>query len=135
MRSREGGGAYQPGGGPAGAYGGSAEGKKVRTAINLGDLEYAEELLGAFPAKTAEWHFLMGSICYRKGWLDDALRYYQTASAMDPANTEYRQALAFMNRGGQAYRPYGNGGMQQSGCDACDVCAAMMCMNMCCRCH
>ncbi|MDR0491681.1 MAG: DnaJ domain-containing protein [Oscillospiraceae bacterium] len=134
MRMREGGG-HHPGGWSSGANSGSAEGAKVRAAINSGDLEYAEELLRAFPSRTAEWHFLMGSVCYRKGWLDDALHYYQAASGMDPGNIEYRQALTFMNRGGQAYRPYGRSGLQESGCDACDICAAMMCVNMCCRCN
>ena len=135
MRIREGGGSYRPGGEYAGASGGSAEGARVRAAINAGNLAGAEELLRSFPSRTAEWHFLMGSICYRKGWLDEALNYYQTASGMDPGNAEYRQALAYMNRGGQAYGPYGGGGMRSGGCDACDICAAMMCMNMCCRCN
>ena len=134
MRIREGGGSYRPGAASTGASGGSAEGAKVRSAINSGDIGHAEELLGAFPARNAEWNFLMGSVCYRKGWLDDALRYFQTAVSMEPNNTEYRQAFAFMSQGGQAYRPYGSGAVQNQGCDACDCCAAMMCMNMCCRC-
>ena len=137
MRMREGGGSgFRPGGSYSGASAGTPEGAKVRSAINSGDLDYAEELLRGFPARTAEWNFLMGSVCYRRGWLDDALQYYQTASAMDPGNGEYRQAIAYMNRGGQAYSPFGRrGAMQQGGCDACDICTAMMCMNMCCRCH
>lgn len=129
------GGSYSPGQGYSGASQGTAEGAKVRSAINSGDLDYAEELLKAFSSKTAEWYFLMGSVYYRRGWLDDALQYYQTASSMDPGNGEYRQAVAYMNRGGQAYSPFGRGSMQQGGCDACDICTAMMCMNMCCRCH
>ena len=132
---RNGWGGYTPGSGYAGASSGSAEGAKVRTAINSGDLDYAEELLKAFSARTAEWHFLMGSVYYRRGWLDDALQYYQTASSMEPGNAEYRQALAYMNRGGAAYSPFGGGVARQGGCDACDICAAMMCLNMCCRCH
>ena len=108
---------------------GTAEGNRVRSAINSGDLDYAEELLRGFSTRTAEWHFLMGSICYRKGWLDDALDFYKTASSMDPTNYEYRQALTYMNRGGQAYRPYGSN-IQQANCDACDLCAIMMCCNV-----
>ena len=138
VRMREGGssGGYYPGGGYSGTSSGSPEGAQVRSAINSGDLDYAEELLRGFATRTAEWNFLMGSVCYRRGWLDDALRYYQTASSMDPGNSEYRQAMAYMNRGGQAYSPFGGGGMsRQGGCDACDICTAMMCMNMCCRCH
>jgi len=135
MRSREGGSGYRPGAGFTGASGGSPEGSKVRAAINAGDIQLAEELLRAFPARNAEWNFLMGSVCYRRGWLDDARNYFQTAVQMEPNNSEYRQALQFMNQGGQAYRPYGYGRpTSHQGCDACDCCAAMMCMNMCCRC-
>jgi len=140
LRMREGGGGYQsgrgyqPGGGYTGASSGSAEGARVRSAINSGDIRLAEELLRAFPARNAEWNFLMGSLCYRKGWLDDALGYYQSAVNMEPNNPEYRQALAVMNQGGQPYRRYGHGAVANQGCDACDICTAMMCMNMCCRC-
>jgi len=141
MKSREGGGqhgGYQRHRG--GAYtgpssgGGNPDSAKIRAAINSGDISFAEELLSAYPRRDAEWHFLMGSVCYRKGWLDDALRYYQTAVNMEPHNTEYRQAFAFMQQGGQAYRPFGGGHGQghQTGCDACDICMALLCMNACC---
>ena len=108
---------------------------RIRQAINAGNLMLAEQLLNGMSVRNAEWNFLMGSLCYRKGWLDDAARYYQTAVSMDPQNMEYRQALQFMNRGGQAYRPNGYGTPAQGGCDMCDICTALMCMNMCCDCH
>jgi len=134
MRMREGGGNYRPGGAYSGAATGSAEGVRVRSAINSGDVRLAEELLRAFSSRNAEWNFLMGSVCYRKGWLDDALGYYQTAVNMEPNNSEYRQALAFMSQSGQPYRQYGHGAVANQGCDACDICSALLCMNMCCRC-
>ncbi|MCL2228109.1 MAG: DnaJ domain-containing protein [Oscillospiraceae bacterium] len=129
-----GGGTYRPGSGSAGSSGGSAEGQKVRVAINSGDLQYAEQLLKNFPARNAEWNFLMGSLSYRKGWLDDAFSFFQNASNMEPGNSEYRQALTFMSQGGHAYRSHGNGRrpVQGGGCDACDCCTAMLCMNLCC---
>ena len=141
LRVREGGG--KPGGRQGGGYygasggasGGSAEGSKVRAAINAGDLGLAEELLRGFQSRNAEWYFLMGSVCYRKGWLDDAMQYYQNAVNMDPGNPEYRHALSVMNQGGQAYRPYGRGNLTNQGCDMCDVCTAMLCVNMCCGCN
>jgi len=134
LKMREGGGSFRTGGRGA-SSGGSAEGAKVRSAINSGDLRYAEELLGAFTSRNAEWNFLMGSLYYRKGWLNDAQRYYQTAVNMEPGNHEYRQALGYMNQGGQAYRPFGHGALRNQGCDMCDCCTAMLCMNMCCRCN
>lgn len=102
--------------------------QQARQAINLGDLSRAEQLLRTAPAQNGEWHFLMGSIAYRKGWLDEAMQHYQMACRMDPTNGEYRQALAMMQNGGQAYRPYGYGG----GMDACDCCTSLMCLNCLC---
>ena len=101
---------------------------QVRQAINMGDIDRAEQLLRGAASQDAEWHFLTGSIAYRKGWLDEATQHFQMACNMDPANGEYRQALMMMRQGGQAYRPYGYGG----GIDACDCCTACLCMNMCC---
>ena len=133
-RRREGGGSYRPGAAYSGASNASTEGAKVRSAINSGDIKYAEELLKSFPSRNAEWNFLMGSLYYRKGWLDDAQRYFQTAVHMEPNNPEYRQALSFMSSGGGAYRPYGRGGVSDQGCSFCDICTALMCMSWCCRC-
>jgi tetratricopeptide (TPR) repeat protein len=114
--------------------GGSAEFTQVRAAINAGNLTLAESMLQNSAVRNAEWNFLMGSVCYRKGWLDEAVRYYSTAVNMDPNNGEYRQALAYMQSGGAAYRPSGYDAPSTGGCDACDICTALACANMCCRC-
>ena len=117
----------------SGAQTGSVEGNRIRSAIESGDLAYAEQLLNAFPTRNAEWHFLMGTLYYRKGRLDDARRYFETAAAMEPGNPEYAHALGHMN-GGYSYAPYGRPQSANQGCDACDCCLAMLCINMCCRC-
>ncbi len=130
-------GGYQSQGGYQGAYqqqrqssaSGSPLYSRVRQAINQGDLGSAEQLLRNAPGQDGEWHFLMGSIAYRKGWLDEAMQHYQVACNMDPANAEYRQALAMMQQGGQAYRPYG---YSRGGMDSCDCCTTMLCMNCLC---
>lgn len=124
------GGAYNPG------TGGSGTGifAEVRTAINMGDLARAESILSSSSNRNAEWHFLMGSVCYRKGWLDEARRYYQTALGMEPNNPEYRQALSFMNMGGRnAYRPAGYGN-NAGGMSGCDICSTLICADCCCEC-
>ena len=133
MRSREGGGFNQAG--AASSSGTTSESARVRAAINLGNIRLAEQLLESFSTRNAEWNFLMGSVCYRKGWLDDARRHFQTAVSMEPMNPEYRQAMDVMNRGGAAYRRPGRGAPAMQNCNACDVCATMMCMNMFCRCR
>lgn len=111
---------------------GSREFAGVRSAINSGDLDYAERILRASSNHNAEWHFLMGSLFYRKGWLDESRFYYQQAVNMEPQNPEYRQALAQMQTYGARYTPegYGNSG----GVDFCELCGALMCANMLCRC-
>ena len=138
-----GGGSYQR---PSGGYGGQSYGggyqyrsstaaapptlptPSVRNLINSGDLGTAERLLNEVPQKNGEWYFLSGSIAYRKGWLDEAMQNYSLACQMDPGNMEYRQALAMMQQGGQAYRPYGYSG----GMDGLDCCTSLLCLNCLC---
>lgn len=128
-------GSYNAGGGYTRSTGGTAEFNQVRAAINAGNLDMAEQLLNASSNRNAEWNFLMGSLYYRKGWLDDARRYFQTAVSMEPGNQEYAQALGYMNRGGQAYTPYGYDYNQRvGGCSVCDICTAFVCADVCCNC-
>ncbi|NLA86350.1 MAG: DnaJ domain-containing protein [Clostridiales bacterium] len=129
------GGSYNAGNTYTRSTGGSAEFNQVRMAINAGNLVLAEQLLNNAQNKNAEWHFLMGSLYYRKGWLDEARRYYETAVNMEPGNQEYLQALSFMSRGGQAYSPYGyNYNAHAGGCSACDICTAFICADVCGNC-
>ena len=108
-----------------GAYGaGSLD--QVRMAINRGDISLAERLLSGVSDHNAEWNFLMGVVCSRRGWMDEAKRYYQTACQMDPGNAEYRQALEFMERGTQsAYHPNGTP-------FGTDLCGGNPCLTLCC---
>lgn len=104
---------------------------EVRTAISYGNVERAEQLLHTIPQHDAEWHFLMGSVCYRKGWMDEAMRNYQAAVSMDPGNPEYRSALNYMQSGGSVYR---HGGNSMMGMSSCDCCTTLMCADCCCEC-
>lgn len=114
------------------SYSGSAQYAEIRSAINAGNLVRAEQLLNAISDRNAEWNFCMGSLYYRKGWLDEASRYFQIAVSMDPANSEYRQALAFMRSGGAAYRTNAAGPM--AGMDSCDCCSSLIMADCCCEC-
>lgn len=100
--------------------------QQVRMAINSGDLSRAEALLASYSDHNAEWNFLKGVICYRRGWMDEARRYYETACQMDPGSAEYRQALNFMANGPRnAYRPGG-------GPFGTEVCPGNLCLELCC---
>lgn len=137
-KERSGGGHQQAGTGGAYGYGGtsyrqyggqstSSVLQQVRVAISSGDLTRAEALLANYSDHNAEWNFLRGAVCYRRGWMDEAKRYYQTACQMDPGNAEYRQALDFMENGSQtAYRPGGS----PFGTEMCDgnPCLALCCL-------
>lgn len=110
--------------------GSTAQFAAIRSAINAGNLAFAEQQLMAVANRTAEWYFLMGSVYYRKGWMDEARKNYQTACSMEPGNLEFRQALNHLQSGGQAYRApaYNTGGM-----DTCDCCSSLICADCCCE--
>ena len=120
-----------------GAYGntyggGSSAYAHIRAMIARGDIQGAESALHAARDKNAEWYFLMGSVCYRKGWLDQARQNIGQAVTMDPQNREYQAALHQLNSGGFHYRPAGGGNARGCGCDCCDCCTALLCLNCLC---
>lgn len=131
-RSGGGSGSYQSSGYQYQSYSGRSSGSEfsqARQYINSGNLDMAEQILQGCAAKTGEWYFLMGSIAYRRGWLDEARQDYQIACQMEPGNMEYRQALAMMQQGGYSYRDDMVSGTQ---CDGLDCCTTLMCMNCLC---
>lgn len=113
-----------------GAYGaGSLD--QVRMAINRGDISLAERLLSGVSDHNAEWNFLMGVVCSRRGWMDEAKRYMETAVQMDPNNPEYQNALSALT--GAGYRPHGfrsvhTANFDDSACLRC--CAAWSCCTL-----
>ena len=99
--------------------------QQARAAIRAGDLARAESLLSNYADHGAEWHFLRGALCYRRGWMDEARRYYQAAVQLDPANAEYRQALQYMEQGTRTVYTRGT----SFGTDCCTggVCPPLWC--------
>ena len=88
---------------------------RVRAAIAQGNLNMAEELLNSHKDHNAEWNYLKGVLRARRGMMDEARQYYQTAVQMAPGNAEYRRALDNMEgREGTYYNPYG--GMNTTQC-------------------
>lgn len=122
------------GGSQSGSYGGGYGGgyqqqyassvlQQVRAAIQIGDIGRAEALLANYGDHNAEWNFLKGAVCYRRGFMDEARTYYQTACRMDPANPEYRRTLDILeNR-----QPYSPGGAPFG-----TLCAGNPCLSLCC---
>ena len=111
---------------------GAAVFQQVRMAINRNDLGLAEQLLRQTGEHGGEWNFLMGMICYRRGWIDEARRYYQTACQLDPGNVEYRQTLNFVENSAGGYRPagyevYSTCGKMASACLTFGLCSCACC--------
>ena len=103
----------------------------VRTYISSNHLDAAESLLGGMSNRDAEWYYLKGEIAFRRGWLDEARQFYQTACNMAPGNLEYQRAIQNV-RGG--YTPYRQTNYRQSSDlnDACNICNALLCLNCLC---
>ena len=101
-------------------------------AINRNDLNMAEQLLGQIGDHDGEWNYLKGTICYRRGWVDEARRYYQTACQMEPNNPEYRQALNYVENGGEGYRPEGYD-VYSTGCGSGNMCGKLACTYLLCN--
>ena len=136
--------------GQSGSYGGSGSGYSyqsssqfadIRRMIMQGRVSEAEELLEGVPSaqRDAEWHFLKGSVLYRKGWLNGAKEHFTAAYNMDPNNAEYREAynrVMYQTNSGRAYGYNPNAGYRTSGsdCSACDMCTGMICADCCCEC-
>lgn len=105
----------------------------VRQFIAQNRIEEADEILGGVPegSRSAEWYFLKGNIYYKRGWLSEAMRCFERAYRMEPNNPEYAEAYRQF-----AYRQqYGTGTNTQTnvvGCDCCDCCAGLMCMDCLC---
>ena len=106
--------------------------QQIRLAIARGDISQAERLLNAVSDHNAEWSFLMGNVCYRRGWLDEAKRYFETACRMDPYNSEYQNTLVRMGQGA-ANDPYARSS-HTSGCSGCDLCMGLICADCLCDC-
>ena len=123
--------------GNAGGYSsGASSFPEIRSLINSGRYEQAQELLDGVPvsSRNAEWYYLNGVVLNRRGWFDQAFTSFNTAANMDPGNPEYQRAAAnaSRNRGAQ-YNPYNNYGTG-GGCSACDVCQGLICADCCCEC-
>ena len=90
--------------------------QRVRIQTPLSRLSPSDSLLNAMQNHDAEWNFLKGVLCQKRGWMDEARRYYQTAVQMDPDNSEYQQALDRAEGRQTAYRPDGYGSASTGNC-------------------
>lgn len=141
MNMRRGGANAHETSGQTAANGGVPDYIQVRTLIQNGDIARADSILCAVPQelKSAEWYFLKGSVCYTRGWLNEAAENFSIASHMEPSNPEYSAALNQMNRSRGGYmngnpNPQYNTNPNVTGCTGCDLCQGLICADCCCEC-
>ena len=105
---------------------------RIRTMINNGDFNGAEAMLNDVKKneRTAEWYFLKGCILTRRGYFFDAIKFIDRACSMDPGNQEYQMMRDNLRAQSHHYgnQPQGNVG----GCNMCDVCSALICLDCLC---
>ncbi|MBO5312686.1 MAG: DnaJ domain-containing protein [Clostridia bacterium] len=106
---------------------------QVRTAINNRDYRTAENLLNNIDQtkRGAEWFFLKGCILVHKGYYFDALRYIERACELDPGNTEYSTLRDNLRVQSQNYSNPSS--RANTGCNMCDICSFLICMDCLCR--
>lgn len=110
----------------------------IRKLINSGRIDEALAELSAVPggAADAEWNFLMGSVYYYKGWLDQAVIYFKEAVRLEPGNREYEAALRNLtnsSQGNMEGNPYTNSNPNGAAINcACNYCTLLCCMDACC---
>ena len=114
----------------------------VRNLFSAGRITDAEMVLDGVPnsRRNAEWYFLKGSVLYRRGWIDQAYAYFQTAVNKAPNNAEYRAAYTQVSQqrtgrtAGYNYSGRNSGSSCGSGCGPCSTCMGLLCADSCCEC-
>jgi curved DNA-binding protein CbpA len=114
----------------------------VRNLFSAGRITDAEMVLDGVPnsRRNAEWYFLKGSVLYRRGWIDQAYAYFQTAVNQAPNNAEYRAAYTQVSQqrsgrtAGYNYKGGSSGSSCGSGCGPCSTCMGLLCADSCCEC-
>lgn len=114
-------------------YSASGDYREIAELIQANRLTEAETLLLRFNQneRTAEWHYYMGHVYYRRGRMDGARSEFKTACDMDPTNPVFRNAFDSMNQG-SAHSPYGNG-QYSTACGEGDCCRGIICANCMCN--
>lgn len=113
----------------------NVEYNSIRADINSGNVGSAESKLNNIKTRDAEWFYLMGNVCLRKGWYDQAYNNIQNAYNLNPSNPEYRSAYENLSRQNNSYRnPYNNRGYNDRDNSLCNLCISLWCAENICDC-
>jgi len=108
---------------------------KVRVLLNQNEVLEAGRLLQSVAqnARGAEWHFLMGCVLLKRGYILNAKKLVDQEGTLDPQNREYQNARDTLRARASAY----GGGYRtsrSSECDTCSCCSNLLCADCLCEC-
>ncbi len=115
----------------SGSHSGAGNFSQIRNYINMGSIDEAERLLDAMGERNAEWFYLKGVVCLRRGWHSQGVNFIRQAVNMAPNNFEYRQTLNAIENQSRQYRSVGS---NMSNDTACNCCTNLLCADCCCEC-
>ena len=116
----------------------AADFRDIESKINSGRYEDAQVLLDGMPeiSRSAEWYYLKGLVYQKKGWLEQALNMFATASNMEPSNGKYKAAYnkTVSQQNGGYRSSQGSSSDSGCGCSVCNMCMGLLCLDSCCEC-
>ncbi len=113
------------------SYSGAGNFAQIRNYINMGSIDEAERLLDAMGERNAEWFYLKGVVCLRRGWHAQGINFIRQAVNLEPNNFEYRRTLNSIENQTQQYR---NMGTDMNNASMCNCCSNLLCADCCCEC-
>lgn len=104
---------------------------EIRRVLDANNLQAAEVLLQKNRDQSAEWFFLNGVLCLKKGWYDEGVTQIQQAVRMEPQNMEYQNILMQVSGYGRGYQTTSyNRGYSDAQDQACRMCQCLCCVDM-----
>jgi hypothetical protein len=109
--------------------------RDARKKISESRFGEAEYLLDTVPegARPAEWYYLKACVFTDKGAFMDALRHANVACTMAPSNGEYKLLRDTLQERGNSYSRQTTSQPGNAGCDMCDICSLLICLDCMCR--
>ena len=107
----------------------------ARRKITESRFSEAEYMLDTVPEgkRPAEWYYLKACVFTNKGAFMDALRHANVACTMAPSNGEYKLLRDTLQERGNAYGRQTTSQPGNAGCDMCDICSLLICLDCMCR--
>lgn len=109
--------------------------REARRNISESKFVEADYMLDGVPEskRPAEWYYLKACVYTNKGAYMDALRHANVACTMAPSNGEYKLLRDSLQERGNNYGRQTTSQPGNAGCDMCDICSLLICLDCMCR--